>query len=146
MFEIFKRQGYQKTVTQWYSYYRDTMTTYLVRNPVVFNANSIVHVDETAISGRCKYGRGREIPMRWLFGIVDRANHKCFAQFIDDKSHPSIIPIITNHVNRGGATIHSDGAKVYRCLSNMDYTHNFVVHEHHYIDPLTVHSNHIENL
>ena len=78
------------------------MTTYLVRNPVVFNANSIVHVDETAISGRCKYGRGREIPIRWLFGIVDRANHKCFAQFIDDKSHPSIIPIITNHVNGGG--------------------------------------------
>ena len=29
----------------------------------------------------------------------------------------------------------------------MGYTHNFVVHEHHYVDPLTgVHSNHIENL
>ena len=81
-----------------------------------------------------------------MFDIVDRANHKYFIQFIDDKSHQSIIPIITNHVN-WGATIHSDGAQVYRCLGNMGYTHNFVVHEHHYIDPLTgVHSNHIENL
>ena len=31
---------------------------------------------------------------KWFFGIVDRANHKCFVQFIPDKSHPSIIPII----------------------------------------------------
>ena len=53
------------------------MTEYLNRNPPRFNA--MVHVDETFIGGKCKYGRGHNLAEpKWLFGIVDRANHKCF--------------------------------------------------------------------
>ena len=137
----------QKSIIQWYNYYRDICTTYLAQNPVTFTPNSTVHVDETAIGGRRKYGRGRlNIPPRWLFGIVDRASHKIHLQFIRDQSHPSIIPIINQHVQRG-ATIHSDGAQVYKILGTQGYTHRWVVHTRHYVNPRTgVHSNHIENI
>ena len=72
------------------------MTEYLNRNPPRFNA--MVHVDETFVGGKCKYRSGRNLAEpKWLFGIVYRANHKCFLPFIPDKSLPSIIPIIQCH-------------------------------------------------
>ena len=40
----------QKIAIQWYSYYRDVMTTHLAHNPPMFN--SLVHVDETAVGGK----------------------------------------------------------------------------------------------
>ena len=46
-----------------------------------------------------------------------------------------------------GIHIHSDGAQVYHCLTHLGFVHHYVVHEHHYVNPLNgVHSNHIENL
>ena len=67
-------------------------------------------------------------------------------EFLLEKSHPSIIPIIRNHVSQG-ATINSDGANVYKCLGNMGYNHNFVLHNRYYFNPFNgTHSNHIENV
>ena len=82
---------------QWYSYFH-VMMTWLVNNPVKFNG--LVHIDEMAIGSLQKYNRGREdLPdTRWLFGINDQASHKIALQFIDDKSHESIIPITERHV------------------------------------------------
>ena len=80
-----------------------------------------------------------------MFGIVDKNSHKAFAQFIQDKSHNSIIPLITRHC-APGCTINTDGAAVYKTLRFMNYTHNSVVHERYYVDPNTgIHSNWIEN-
>lgn len=134
-----------KTCLQWYMYYRDVMTTYLTRNPVQFN--SLVHVDECVVGGKRKYNRGAfRGEERWLFGIIDLTNHKCFIQFIQDKSHNSIIPLIQNHIQLG-TTIHSDGAAVYRCLTGLGYRHRYVVHEDHLVDPNTgIHTNYIEGL
>ena len=58
----------------------------------------------------------------------------------------NIIPIITCHV-RPGCTINSDGAKVYKTLSTMNYTHNIVIHKEHFVNPDNgSHSNWIENI
>ena len=85
------------------------ITTYLANHRIVLNGT--IHTDETAIGGLRKYNRGRfDLPdTHWLFGLVDRANHECYFQFIEDKSHKSILPIIEEHVTVG-STIHSDGA------------------------------------
>ena len=65
---------------------------------------------------------------------------------IPNKSHQSIIPIIEHHVQRG-THIHSDGANVYKCLTQRGYNHHFVVHRENYVDPVTgTHTNYIENL
>ena len=137
----------QKTLIDWLNFYRDVCTTYLANNPVTFSRNCTIHVDETFIGGKRKYRRGCQLDdPRWLFGLVCRYHHKIHMEFLEDQSHPSIIPIISAHVQRG-ATIHSDGANVYKCLGNMGYVHRFVVHQHHYVNPGTgIHSNHIENV
>ena len=121
------------------------MTTHLANNPPMFN--SIVHVDDTAVGGKRMYGCGhRDTETRWLFGIVDKTHHKCYLEFLPDKSHPSIIPIIQRHC-QPGIQIHSDGAQVYKCLNCLGYNHFYVIHEHDYVNPLTgIHSNYIENL
>ena len=83
---------------------------------------------------------------RYLFGIVDKSEHKIFMQFVQKKDSETIIPLISTRVPPG-STINSDGANVYKQLSKMNYTHNFVVHERFYVDPITGHhSNHIENV
>ena len=122
------------------------MTTWLARSPPYFT--SLVHVDETAIGTKrkCNRGNAERGGTRWLFGIVDKANHKCLCHFIDDKSHDSIIPTIERHVQEG-VTIHSDGANVYHCLSRLGNNHRVVVHERNLVDPISgVHTNYIENL
>ena len=138
----------EKTIIQWFNYYRDVMTPYLQNNPVIFDNNSIVHIDETFIGGKRKYAHGRidVAEPRWMLGLVNRRQRKIHLEIIDDKSHPSIIPIILRHINLG-ATIHTDGANVYRCLTRLGYVHRFVVHSDHLVDPQTgIHSNHIENI
>ena len=138
----------KKTVVQWYNYFRDVMTTYLATNPVRFSRNCVINVDETAVGGCRKYQRGRipRVQTRWLFGLVCSFHHKIYCEFIEDKSHESIIPLITRHVEQG-ATIHSDGANVYKCLRNMNYTYDFVVHEREFVNRITgTHTNYIENV
>ena len=96
---------------------------------VIFD-NVTVHVDETAIGGRRKYARGRipKTKTRWLLGIVDKINHKVHVQLIPNKEFLSIIPVITRHI-RPGCTINTDGANVYKCLSQMNYQHSVVIHK-----------------
>ena len=136
----------KKSVIQWYTYFRDIMTTYFQNNHIIFE-NCTVHIDETAIRGKRKYNRGRLPPVktRWLFGIVDKTAHKAFVQFVEKRDFIDIIPIISRHV-RPGCTIHTDGARVYKNLGMMNYIHNVCVHKENFVDPQTgVHSNWIEN-
>ena len=142
----FWKKSSKVSIIQWYDYYRDIMTTWLSRNPVIFE-NVTVHVDESAVGGHCKYQRGRipKVKTRWLFGITDNVNHKLHVEFIDKHDHEMLIPIITHHC-RPGVTINSNGAKVYRRLDHMNYIHNVVIHKNCFVDPLTkIHMNWIEN-
>ena len=63
---------------------------------------------------------------------------------IEDKSHESIIPVISRHVEHG-AQINSDGANVYKCLSQMHFTHHYVIHEREFVTNNGIHTNYIEN-
>ena len=91
------------------------MTTWFSQNPIQFNGTmNVLHVNETAIGGKCKYHRGRVTKApRWLFDIVDKYSHKIHLQFVTKKDRTEIHPIIYRHVLRG-STINTDGAKVYK--------------------------------
>ena len=58
------------------------MTTYLRNNEIIFR-NCTVSIDKTCIGGKHKYQRGRipEVKSRWLFGIINKEEHKAFVQF-----------------------------------------------------------------
>ena len=123
------------------------MTTYFANNPIIFDGNVTVHCDESFIGGKRKYGKGRipKVKPRYIFGIVDKNAHKAFVQFIPKKDRINIIPLISRHVPIG-CQINTDGAKVYKVLGLMNYTHEFCIHDQRYVDPETgIHSNWIEN-
>ena len=134
-----------QSIIQWFNYFRDICTCFFASNPVRFNNNSVVHIDETAIGGSRKYCRGRfKKNPRWLFGIIEKTTHKAFVQFVRKRDHLNLIPIITQRVPPG-ATINSNGAAVYHVLDQMRYIHNTVIHERFFVDPLTgTHTNWIE--
>ena len=145
--KLMKNHVSEKSIIEWYNYFRDLTTTYFENNPVRFDNNSTVHCDETFIGCKRKYGKGRVFPRnkkRILFGIIDNTKHKEFIEFIPKSNHPSIIPIITRHVPPG-CTINTDGASVYKVLGrHMNYNHNFVIHKREYVTADGIHSNWIE--
>ena len=137
VYKHFKGNISKPSIIQWFNYFRDLMTTYFVSNPVRFQ-NRTVHVDETFIGAKCKYGKGRypRCKQRYLFGIIDKISHKAYMQFVPKKDHRNIIPIIQRHVS-AGCTINSDGANVYKILSRLNYQHFTVIHDQFYVDPIT---------
>ena len=145
--KFFNKKISKVSVIQWFTYFRDIMTTYIENNQVIFN-QCTVHVDETFIGGKRKYHRGRipSVRPRWLLGIVNKNEHKIHLQFIEKKDFINIIPVITRHI-RPGCTINTDGAKVYQKVNQMNYIHQYCVHKDHFINPANgVHSNWIENI
>ena len=105
-----------------------------------------MHIDETAIGGKRKYCRGRisNVKTRWLFGIINKEEHKAFVQFVDKCDYLTLIPIITRHVENR-ATINSHGAKVYKDLDQMNYIHKTVIHKENFVNPIdNTHTNWIE--
>ena len=95
--KLLKKRISKRGIIQWYTYFRDIMTTYFVNNPVRFQPGCLVHCDETFIGGKRKYGHGHvpAINPRYLFGIYDKNNHKAFLQFVNKCDHNNIIPLIT---------------------------------------------------
>ena len=147
--KFFKCQVSKPTAIQWFTYFRDLMTTFLVNNPISFQ-NCTVHIDETFIGGKRKYSKGKfpKCKPRYLFGIINKESHKVHLQFVKKRSHQYIIPIIRNKVGRG-CQINSDGANVYKILSRlgMNYDHRTVIHENNFVNPADgTHTNWIENL
>ena len=144
--KLLKKRISKRGIIQWYTYFRDIMTTYFVNNPVRFTQGCTVYCDETFIGGKRKYNRGRipAVDPRYLFGIIDNNAHKAFCQFVTKRDHINIIPLITRTVPPG-SEIHTDGAAVYQQLQMMNYTHKFVVHKREYVAQDGTHSNWIEN-
>ena len=145
--KMLKTQVSVKSIIQWYNYFRDICTCHFSNNSVTFSSTSTVHIDETAIGGKRKYCRGRlpKIKTRWFFGIINKDEHKAFVQFVEKRDFINLIPIITRHVEPG-ATINSDGARVYKALDHMNYVHKTVIHKEHFVDPVDqTHTNWIEN-
>ena len=132
------------TVIQWFNYFRDVISTYFANNQITFR-NTTVHIDETFIGGKRKYGRGRvpAVTTRYLLGIIDKTSHKAAVQFVPKRDFINIIPYITRHVTPG-CTINTDGARVYNQLNLMNYTHNVVIHKREFVNQNGDHTNCIE--
>lgn len=80
-----------------------------------------------------------------MFGIYDTQLKIGHIQLVEDRSAETLLPIIQNWV-RPGTIIHSDGWAAYNRLGDLGYEHRVVIHEQHFVDPVTgIHTNNVEN-
>ncbi len=60
-----------RTVTDWFGFCRDVCTLKNRRDPQLLGGvGKIFEIDETVVS-RAKYGKGRFVPLKWVFGGYD---------------------------------------------------------------------------
>ena len=111
-----------------------------------FDLSHPIEVDECCFAGKRKHNRGRIVrhPI-WVLGAVQRCTRLTLMQVVDDRTDPTLIPIIHRHC-RPNAIIITDAWAAYNGLSILGFQHWSVNHTYTFRDPLTGwHSNTIEN-
>lgn len=138
----------KSTVVQYFQFYRDVCSTWLLNNPIQLGGvGTVVQIDECVISKR-KYNRGHHVPERWIFGMYDINQGVGSIEFVDRRSANVLLPIIQRKVIPG-TTIHSDQWAAYNGIAqinvNPPYIHETVNHSVNFRDPNTgVHTNNVE--
>ena len=139
------------TINKWFGYFRRLCVEDNKKYPVkIGGCGDIVEIDES-MCGKLKYGKGdgRKRRRQWIFGGVSRTSGRFFMTPCPDnkRTRKSLWPIIQANIVEG-TTIHSDGWRCYRRLSELNYNHRWINHELHYVDPTdpTLHTNGIEGL
>ncbi|GFO19927.1 hypothetical protein PoB_004643200 [Plakobranchus ocellatus] len=138
----------EKTIVQWFAYFRDICTNNLVNNPYrIGGPGVIVEIDESLVAKR-KNNVGHVVEQRWVFGDVCPATGQGFLTHIADKSAATLLPLIMRYVEPG-SIIHSDGLPSYNNIAtlpvNPPYQHLVVNHNRNFVDPVTgACTNHVE--
>ncbi|XP_023231532.1 uncharacterized protein LOC111631509 [Centruroides sculpturatus] len=110
-----------------------------------------VEIDETVVSKRGKYERGRTLKgtTKWVVGGICREDKNCFLCFVNDRFEASLNMVVSEFV-RSGSTIYTDQWKGYNHigeLEGMEIKHATVNHSEHFVNPLDgVHTQSIERL
>lgn len=136
-----------KSICFWYGFLGDVMTHYLLTNPIQLGGNAnVVEIDETCLGRQRKYHRGafRGSGQKWVIGLLDRLSKKIHIQWVPNRTRPTLLPIIEQHVIPG-SIIHTDEAPVYRILNQRGFEHYTVKHKESYVAPDGTHTNNIEN-
>ena len=137
-----------KSMQQWFTYLREICSLYLNNvQQLTFGGDvSIVQMDESFIGHQPKYFRGAWRGQQYmLFGIIDTITKKCVIEFVPNKSHDSLLPIIKRYVPIG-STVHTDSMVSYDILGRLGYNHRTVNHTVEYVAFDGTHTNNIENL
>ncbi|GFT30871.1 DDE_Tnp_IS1595 domain-containing protein [Trichonephila clavipes] len=64
-----------------------------------------------------KYGKGRRVNGKWVFGGVQRESNKCFFRVVESRTKEELLKVIHEWI-LPGTTIISDCWKAYDCLSD----------------------------
>lgn len=138
----------EKTVIQWYSYFRDICSHHLVRHPEqIGGIGQIVEIDESVVARR-KYHLGHRVPERWVFGGINPSDNKGFLVMVPNRSAETLLPLIERHI-APGSIICSDQWASYNNITSIDvsppYEHRTVNHSENFVNPADgTTTNHIE--
>lgn len=121
------------TVCQWFRFFRDICSFKLSSIPTIQlgGPGHIVQIDESLVA-RAKYHRGRNVPERWVFGMLDTSTKKGVILFVDARTREVLIPLIQKHIIPG-SEIWSDGWAAYRNLSSLGFVHKVVNHNKEFV-------------
>ncbi|GFU38829.1 mitotic-spindle organizing protein 2A [Trichonephila clavipes] len=105
--------------------------------------DAIVEVDESKF-GKMKYGKGRPVNGKWVFGGTERNSNKCFFRVVPCRTKECLLAVIKEWV-LPGTTIISDCWASYNCLKDEGFQHLKVNHSLTFVCPVTgAHTNSIE--
>jgi transposase-like protein len=86
----------------------------------------------------------RPVREQWVFGAYDVEEKRGWIQLVDDRSANTLLPLIQEWC-LPGTIIVSDGWAAYNGVVNLGFEHRVVIHENHFVDPLTgTHTNNVE--
>ena len=128
------------TIIQWYSYFRDVCSHWLLKNPYTIGGpGQVVEIDESLVARR-KANVGRLVPERWVFGGVERATNRGFLVEVLDRTADILLRCIRENI-APGTIIHSDGFSSYNNVVNIPvvprYQHLVFIHQYNFVDPIT---------
>jgi hypothetical protein len=86
----------------------------------------------------------RPVAEKWVFGAYDTERKIGWIKQIPDRSAETLLPLISDWFLPGTIVV-SDGWAAYNRVHELGFEHEVVVHEHHFVDPITgVHTNAVE--
>ncbi len=138
----------EKTVYEWFGWYRDVCSTWLLNNPYkIGGIGVVVQVDESVVAYR-KNHVGRVIPQKWVFGGYCKDQGIGFFEYVERRDAATLLPLIRKYVHPG-SIICSDLWASYQQVANIPvnppYQHGTVNHSQNFVDPVTgVHTNAVE--
>jgi hypothetical protein len=137
----------ENTVSQWGIFIRESISHFLMKNPVLFDAAHPVQVDESLFGGKRKYHQGshREHIKSWVFGIVQEGMGRNVLWMVKKQNAKTLMSIIEDHVAMG-ATIKSDEWNAYGLLGMHGYNHLTVNHSVHFVNERGIHTQLVESL
>ncbi|GFU02129.1 mitotic-spindle organizing protein 2A [Trichonephila clavipes] len=134
----------KNTVIDWFMFCREVCMNAVVNESVkIGGVNVIVEIDESKF-GKMKYGKGKPVDGKWVFGGIERGTNRCFFRVVERRTKEELLCVIKEWV-LPGSTIVSDCWKAYKCLSDEGFKHLEVNHSVCFKDPDTgAHTNSIE--
>lgn len=142
----------QRTISDWYSYCRETVVIYLIETfdskDKIGGLGKTVQIDESKF-GRRKFNKGRRVDGHWVLGMIEDGSEDLRLEVCPEniRSAEALIPLIKKHVNPG-TTIHTDYWKAYDCLSEHGFVHKKVNHsdpDNPFVAPDGTHTQRIES-
>lgn len=155
------------TVVDWCNYIREVMVKERTNRDKIGGLNKRVQIDESLFRGKRKYNRGRlllgdldvesaadravrhdnygsRVNGPWIFGMVDEYTNDLLMFYVEKRDSATLIPLIQANVFEGSVIV-SDGWAAYRCLSSLNFSHEVVIHEENFVDPVSgAHTQRIE--
>lgn len=117
----------------------------LKQDDLIFSGT--VEIDEAFL------GKHKNVWSRWgslstrkepILGMFNRESKSVIIKAIPDRKQSTVFSLIDKHISKG-ATIYSDGNRIYNSLST-NYTHESVIHSHREYVRGDIHTNNIENV
>ncbi|GFX32412.1 mitotic-spindle organizing protein 2A [Trichonephila clavipes] len=132
------------TAVDWYNFCREVCIHVLIRDSCkIGGVDAIVEVDESKF-GKMKYGKGRPVNGKWVFGGTERNSSKCFFRVVPCRTKECLLAVIKEWVLPGTTNI-SDCWASYNCLKDEGFQHLKVNHSLTFVCPVTgAHTNSIE--
>lgn len=146
------------TTVDWYNFLREVCETCLINNAQEIGGAELVNgvvtpkvveIDESKYFHR-KYHRGQWREGHWVFGGIERGTKKCFLIEVQQRDALTLLPLILQWI-MPGTHIVSDGWAAYNGIAQLGggiYTHDVIVHQHHFVDANDpdIHTQNIENM